>query len=182
VIGLWFAPLNASAQTPSTPAAAAADTSIQEPAVEELDAPETLHTIGGMPEGPTEYEYTSPLKKLGIGLGLGSYALSAASGLVYLIYVYPLQALFGSDRVETVMPWLLLPIIGPWMAQYEDSVKDSPVWRGILIGDAVLQATGLLLGLLGAALSGTRTVERSERSQFEVRWAVTNLTVTWRGM
>jgi hypothetical protein len=146
---------------------------------QELAAPETLHTIGGMPEGPLQYEYTSPLKKFGIALGLGSYAISAAAGLVYLIYVYPIQALFGNSRVETVMPWLLLPIIGPWMAQYEDSVKDSPVWRGVLIGDAALQATGLLVGLLGAALSGTREREPEEHSDLEVRWGLTGLTVTW---
>ncbi|HEY2736535.1 MAG TPA: hypothetical protein VGI70_21190, partial [Polyangiales bacterium] len=113
-------------------------------------------TMGGMPDDPRGEDYESPLKTIGIGLGGGSYVLSAGISLIYLVVVYPLQALFGSNKVEPVTLWLLLPIAGPWLAQYEDGVKNKPVWRGVLIGDAALQATGLVLGVIGAALSGRR--------------------------
>jgi hypothetical protein len=144
-------------RTPATPTVAEA-----EPSAEDFDNPprgSSSESMGGMPEGPRSVYYTSPLKTLGIGMGGGAYVLSAGAGLFYLVFVYPLQALFGSNKVEPVMLWMLLPILGPWMAQYEDLVKDQPFWRGVLIGDAALQATGLVLGLLGAALSGSRDIE-----------------------
>jgi hypothetical protein len=128
-------------------------------------------SMGGMPEGPRGEYYTSPLKTIGIGMGGGAYVISAFMGLFYLVFVYPLQALFGSNHVEPVMLWMLLPIIGPWMAQYEDLVKDKPFWRGVLIGDAALQATGLVLGLIGAALSGRRDIP-SESTGLELKVGV----------
>jgi hypothetical protein len=156
-------------RTPATPTAAEA-----EPSAEDFDTPPPgprTETMGGMPEGPRGEYYTSPLKTIGIGMGGGSYVLSAGAGLFYLVFVYPLQALFGSNKVEPVMLWMLLPIIGPWMAQYEDLVKDQPFWRGVLIADAGLQATGLVLGLIGAALSGRRDIE-SESTGLELKVGV----------
>lgn len=128
-------------------------------------------TIGGMPEMLGEEDYTHPLQTVGIALGANSYVISAGIGLIYLIVVYPLQALFGSNKVEPVTLWLLVPIAGPWMAQYEDLVKDKPGWRALLIADAGLQAVGLVLGLIGAALSGKRP-SRSESSGLELQLGV----------
>lgn len=144
-------------------------------------------SIGGMPDNPHgEYEnYTSPLKPLGTAMFAGGYVVNVAVSLVYLATVYPLQALFGSSKVEPVMLWLLLPIAGPWMAQYEDHVKDSIAWRAVLIGDAAIQATGLVLGLIGLALSGTRDVPRESGARLELHMGVagagmTGLTLTLR--
>jgi hypothetical protein len=157
---------------PREPAeAASADA---EPSAEELATPIAEprgESMGGMPDEPRGEYYTSPLKTIGIGMGGGSYVLSAGAGLFYLVLVYPLQALFGSNKVEPVMLWMLLPIIGPWMAQYEDLVKNQPFWRGVLIGDAALQATGLVLGLIGAALSGRRDIP-SESTGLDLKLGV----------
>jgi hypothetical protein len=146
-------------------------------------APETLpmpKSIGGMPDPPRgQYEYyTSPLKTIGTGMFAGGYVVSAGVSLVYLVFVYPLQALFGSSKVETVMPWLLLPIVGPWLAQYEDHVKHSPAWRAVLIGDAAIQATGLVVGLIGAALSGRRPRAPDRASRLELHVGVAGVGVT----
>jgi hypothetical protein len=142
----------------------------------------SLQSIGGMPEmSPRRIE--NPVKKLGIDLGVGFYALSALSSLVYLVAVYPLQAIFGSSRVEPVMLWLFLPIAGPWFAQYEDSVKDKPVWRGILIADACLQATGLVLGLIGAAIGDSYeypSSRQSRQNQLELKLGLTGMSLTYR--
>jgi hypothetical protein len=131
--------------------------------------------------------YTSPLKKFGIDLGLAPYALSALTGLMYLVFVYPVQSIFGSSSVEPVMPWLLLPIIGPWMAQYTRHVKDKPVWRAILIGDAALQATGLVLGIIGELLSGWRDPPKDSKTSLDLHLqlgvaggSVAGLTLTLR--
>ena len=119
-------------------------------------------TIGGMSEAAPEYEYTSPLKRIGLNLALGTYAVGAIVSVIYLVYVYPLVRLFGGSYFQTVMPWLLIPIVGPWMAQYEGAVKDQPAWRAVLIADAGLQAAGLVIGLLGVLLSGKRSAPVSE--------------------
>jgi hypothetical protein len=167
----WSA--RASAQTaPPTAAAPSAPQLLEGEPASEGQAPERHQTMGGMPEEPGGEYYTSPLKTIGIDMGGGSYAISACVGLFYLVFVYPFQALFGSNRVEPVMLWLLLPIAGPWMAQYEDLVKDKPGWRGVLIADAALQATGLVLGLIGAALSGRVSRESESTTGFELRLGV----------
>jgi hypothetical protein len=126
-------------------------------------------TIGGMPEPPRGYEYTSPLKTFGTDLGVGSYAIGALVAFVYLVAVFPTQALLGNGKPEPVLLWMLLPIVGPWMAQYEPAVKDKIVWRAVLIGDASLQATGLIVGLIGAALSGKRTRPATPSTSLELR-------------
>jgi hypothetical protein len=157
------------------------------PAAEDDEQAHPNHeSMGGMPDEAQGEDYESPVKTLGVGMGGSSYVLSAGAGLIYLIAVYPLQALFGSSKVEPVMLWMLLPIIGPWMAQYEHSVRDKPVWRGVLIGDAALQATGLVLGLIGAALSGRRAPS-SQHSGLDLHLGVAGggaigLTVSLRTM
>lgn len=125
--------------------------------------------IGGGPELVGSYYYNSPLKQFGSDLLVGSYALNLLVSIAYLAVVYPLQALFGSNKVEPVMLWNLLPIVGPWFAQYEDSVKSKPFWRVVLIGDAALQATGAVVGLIGLALSGERTRRPRAASAVELR-------------
>jgi hypothetical protein len=156
VITLWpphAAPLRAQDSAPSP----AAEPTPQPTAAEAGDESRPMPTtIGGMPGPPRGEMYTSPLQTIGVDIGLGTYALGAAASLIYLVFVYPLQALFGSNKVEPIMLWMLLPIAGPWMAQYESSVKGKPFWRGVLIADAGLQASGLVLGLIGYALSGRR--------------------------
>lgn len=137
----------------------------QEPSAESRPMPTN---IGGMPGSPRGEIYTSPLQTIGIDVGLGSYAIGAAASLIYLAFVYPFQALFGSSKVEPVMPWLLLPIVGPWMAQYTSPVEHKPFWRGVLIADAGLQAGGLVIGLIGYALSGRRPPP-SERAGIELK-------------
>jgi hypothetical protein len=130
-------------------------------------------TIGGAPEpARTEYYYNSPLKKIGSDLLFGGYALSVIVSVAYLAVVYPLQALFGSNKVEPVMLWMLLPIAGPWFAQYEDSVRSKPFWRVVLIGDSVLQASGIVVGLIGLALSGTRKLEAQSASRIRLNLGV----------
>lgn len=117
-------------------------------------------TLGGSRD-PVQgsYYYTSPVQTFGSDLFFGSYVLSALVSVVYLAVVYPVQALFGSNKVEPVMLWNLIPIVGPWFAQYEDSVRSKPFWRVVLVGDAVLQATGAVVGLFGFfALSGRRPI------------------------
>lgn len=184
VVGGLYASVACAQNTPATPSEAQeAEAPDQAQPAEALRARSS--TIGGMPE-LVEEEYTSPLETLGIALGGNSYVLSAGIGLIYLIFVYPTQALLGHGKVEPVALWLLLPIVGPWMAQYEDLVKDKPGWRGVLIADAGLQAVGLVMGLIGAALSGKRT-HTSETTGLELKWAVgssgaVGLTVTLRSM
>ena len=132
-----------------------------------LDMPET---VGGGHARAGSYYYTSPLKKLGTDLFVGSYVLNIFVSFAYLAVVYPVQALFGHSKVETVTLWMLVPIAGPWFAQYEDSVKSKPFWRVVLIGDAALQATGLVLGLIGIALSGKRELHpKAADSAVELR-------------
>lgn len=133
-----------------------------------------------MPEAPRVYYYTSPLKRFGVGLGVGTYALNLALGLGYFVYVYPVQALLGHSHVETVMPWLMLPIVGPWFAQYEDSVRDKPGWRGVLIADAALQAGCLVIGVIGALLSGPRVRAPERAAGFELRAGPSGVTLRWQ--
>lgn len=176
-ISLWAA-CNAtvSAQDPNDPAAP------------QLEAPSTLsssQTIGGMPDEPRSYQYTSPLKKLGFNIGVGTYAVTALVSIIYMIDVYPLQELFGDATFEPVMPWLLIPIAGPLIAQYEDHVIHKPGWRALLIGDAALQAGGVLIGLLGLILSGERTREPERASGFDLQLGaagvgLTGLTVSFK--
>jgi hypothetical protein len=123
--------------------------------------------IGGGPEPVRGTYYTSPLKKIGSDLFFGSYAIGAVISLAYLVGVYPVQALFGSSKLETVLLWTLVPIVGPWFAQYEDSVRSKLFWRVVLIGDAALQASGVVLGLLGLALSGRRKLEPATAARIE---------------
>lgn len=157
MITLWTTPAaRVTAQDSSAPLPAA-EPEPQPTAAEPGDESRPMPTtIGGMPGPPRGEMYTSPLQTIGVDIGLGTYALGAAASLIYLVFVYPLQALFGSSKVEPILLWMLLPIAGPWMAQYEDSVKAKPFWRGVLIADAALQASGLVLGLIGYALSGRR--------------------------
>jgi hypothetical protein len=127
---------------------------------------------GGMDPLGGSYYYTSPVQKLGSDLFFGSYILGALVSVVYLAVGYPLQALFGSNKVEPVMLWMLLPIIGPWFAQYEDSVKSKPFWRVVLVGDAVVQASGAVLGLIGFALSGRRAFAPQRATGVELKLGV----------
>jgi hypothetical protein len=145
------------------------------------EAPQWLNQSRQVPTmlgGATEYHYTSPLEKFGSDLFFGSYVLGAVVSLVYLAVVYPLQALFGSSKVEPVMLWMLLPIAGPWFAQYEDSVKSKPFWRVVLVGDAVLQASGVVLGLIGLALSGKRTIKPQASTRVELNLGVAGAGLT----
>jgi hypothetical protein len=166
-----------SAQAPPPPAAAAAVQS--DPA--SADAPESElanearpmpKTIGGGPEPVRGEYYTSPLKKFGSDFFLGSYILSAVVSAIYLAFVYPVQALSGHSKVEPVMLWLFVPIAGPLFAQTRASVESKPFWRVVLIGDAALQASGLVLGLIGTALSGRRSLEPRATSRIDVRLGV----------
>lgn len=143
------------------------------------------YVIGAMPEDPRGEYYESPLKKIGTDLFLAPYVIGAMAALIYLAVVYPVQALVGSSHVEGVMPWLLVPVLGPFMAQYTRHVKDEPGWRGVLIGDAALQATGAILGLLGEALSGWRELPPRSKAGLDLHFAMAGrgsavLSVTWR--
>jgi hypothetical protein len=147
-------------------------------AVELSEPPQIMSTTtGGMPEEHT-YIYTSPLKKIGLELGFGSYVVSALVGLIYVIDVYPLANLFGSMKFEPVMPWLMVPIAGPLIAQYQDHVVHKPGWRAVLIGDAALQASGLIIGVLGVLLSGERTREPGETGGLELHLGVAGMGMT----
>jgi hypothetical protein len=128
-------------------------------------------SIGGLPEPSRRKVGPHPLQTFGVDLGLGTYAVNAIVGLVYLASVYPVQALLGTSKVEPLALWLLVPIAGPWFAQYTHLVKGSPVARGILIADAGLQATGLVLGLIGAALSGGRSSSPTRAGRIELQLA-----------
>ena len=114
------------------------------------------YLIGNLPPDPRGSYYTSPLKKFGTDLGLAPYAIGAFTGLMYFVVVYPVQLIVGSSTPEPVMPWLLVPIVGPWMAQYTRHVRDKPFWRVVLVTDAALQVTGLVLAIVGELLSGWR--------------------------
>lgn len=133
------------------------------------DAPEV---IGGGSEHVGSYYYTSPLKKVGSDLFFGVYALNAFVSLGYLASVYPIRAISGSSKVEPVLLWMLLPIVGPWFAQYEDSVKSKLFWRVVLIGDSALQVGGIVVGLIGLALSGKRKFSQRADSGIELNLGV----------
>ncbi|HTU60376.1 MAG TPA: hypothetical protein VMF89_18120, partial [Polyangiales bacterium] len=150
------------AQPSSAPAAA--------PTREPEPMPSTL--VGGMDPLGGSYYYTSPLETFGTNLFLTPYVLGALTSLVYLAVVYPLQALFGSSKVEPVMLWMLLPVAGPWFAQYEDSVKSKPFWRVVLVGDAVVQAAGVVVGLIGYCLSGRRPIRPTQATGVELKLGV----------
>lgn len=137
-------------------------------------APEPTPTtlVGGMDPLGGSYYYTSPVETFGTNLFLTPYVLGALVSVVYLAVVYPLQALFGSNKVEPVMLWMLLPVAGPWFAQYEDSVKDKPVWRALLVGDAALQAAGVVVGLIGWCMSGRRPIRPTQASAVELKLGV----------
>lgn len=136
------------------------------PPDEALDMP---GMIGGGPQLVGSYYYTSPLKKFGTDLLVGVYALNVLVSIAYLAVVYPLQKLFGSTSLDPVMLWMLVPIAGPWFAQYEDSAKDKPLLRAILIGDAALQATGVVVGLIGLALSGKRQLRPETEGDVQLK-------------
>ena len=138
----------------------------QEPSHEAREMPTT---IGGGPQLVGTYYYTSPLEKFGSDLLVGSYALNLLVAIGYIAVVYPLGNLFGSSSFDPVMLWMLVPIAGPFFAQYEDSVKNKPFWRVVLIGDAALQATGLVVGLIGLALSGKRELRPAAHSGVELK-------------
>lgn len=128
--------------------------------------------IGGLPDRPRTYKYESPLLSFGKSLGFGIWGLNVMTSLVYLVFVYPVQALIGSRTPEPVMLWNLIPIVGPWFAQYSGHVKDSTPWRVVLITDAALQATGLVVGVIGALLSGRRTREPEQVKRFDLQLGV----------
>jgi len=151
----------------SAPAAPSGDAT-QSPPVTELDR----YNIGGLPEEPRGEYYQSPLKKFGYDLFLGTYALNALTSFVYFVVVYPVQLLVGSSKPQGAVPWLFLPVIGPWMAQYTDDVKDKLFWRVVFIADAGLQVTGLLIGLLGELLSGHREKPREPNAGLDVHFGV----------
>lgn len=134
-------------------------------------AESSSQSIGGLPEPSRRKVGPHPLQTFGIDLGVGTYAVNAIVGLLYLASVYPIQALLGTSKVEPLALWLLVPIAGPWFAQYTHLVKGSPVARGILIVDAGLQATGLVLGLIGAALSGGRSSSPTRAGRVELQLA-----------
>jgi hypothetical protein len=144
------------------------------PSSQPARAPEPMPTtlVGGMDPLGGSYYYTSPVETFGTNLFLTPYVLGALVSVVYLAVVYPLQALFGSNKVEPVMLWMLLPVAGPWFAQYEDSVKDKPFWRVVLVGDAVLQAAGVVVGLIGYCLSGRRPVRPARATGIELKLGV----------
>jgi hypothetical protein len=175
--GLWLVSAGAKAQeAPETlPEDAPNVTAVEDPSPSQE---QEYESIGGGPE-IRAYRHTNPVKKLGIDLGLGAYTVSALMGLIYLVAVYPAQAIFGSSKVEPVMLWMLVPIAGPWMAQYEDLVKDKWVWRGLLIADAALQATGLVLGVIGAIIGDSYSAPR-ERSRLELHLGISGVTLTYR--
>ena len=131
-----------------------------------------MHEAIGGGEPVRGMYYTSPLKKFGTDLFFASYAIGAVASIAYLGGVYPVQALFGSSKLEPVMLWMLLPVAGPWFAQYEDSVRSKLFWRVVLIGDAALQASGVVLGLIGMALSGRRKLEPTSSSGVEWKLGV----------
>jgi|GEM_PF-4254121 len=141
-----------------------------QPAREPEPVPTTL--VGGMDPLGGSYYYTSPVETFGTNLFLTPYVLGALASVGYLAVVYPLQALFGSNKVEPVMLWMLLPVAGPWFAQYEDSVKDKPFWRVVLVGDAVLQAAGVVVGLIGWCMSGRRAVRPARATGVELKLGV----------
>jgi hypothetical protein len=145
-----------------------------QPAQQPARAPEPMPAtmVGGMDPLGGSYYYTSPVETFGTDLFLGTYVLSALVSVGYLAVVYPLQALFGSNKVEPVMLWMLLPVAGPWFAQYEDSVKSKPFWRVVLVGDAVLQAAGVVVGLIGNCLSGRRPIRPTRASAVELKLGV----------
>ena len=149
-------------QPPTAPAA--------QPAREPEPMPTTLS--GGMDPLAGSYYYTSPVETFGTNLFLTPYVLGALASVGYLAVVYPLQALFGSNKVEPVMLWMLLPVAGPWFAQYEDSVKSKPFWRVVLVGDAVLQAAGVVVGLIGWCLSGRREIRPARATGVELKLGV----------
>jgi hypothetical protein len=90
------------------------------------EARDSPGTIGGGPQLVGSYYYTSPLKKFGTDMFVGVYALNALVSIAYLAVVYPLQKLFGSTSLDPVMLWMLVPVAGPFFAQYVDSAKDKP--------------------------------------------------------
>lgn len=149
-------------ESPETPARAHAKAPPNE-------AREMPQTIGGGPELVGTYYYTSPLKKFGTDLLVGSYALNVIIGIAYLAVVYPLEKIFGTTTLNPVMLWMLVPVAGPWFAQYEKSAKNKPFLRAVLIGDAALQATGLVVGLIGLALSGKRELRPAASSGVELQ-------------
>jgi hypothetical protein len=139
--------------------------------------------IGGGSEAPLKTHHTSPLESIGFGIGGSAYVLSAGVAFVYVTTVLPFGAIFAGAKVHPVLFWLFLPIGGPLFAQQDDSLKHQPVWRAILIGDGVLQGTGLVLGLIGVALSGSGS--RSSQPGFDVSLGVdgstaTGFTLRWR--
>lgn len=134
--------------------------------------PTPSQLVGGMDPLGGSYYYTSPVETFGTNLFLTPYVLGALVSVVYLAVVYPLQALFGSNKVEPVMLWMLLPVAGPWFAQYEDSVKSKPFWRVVLVGDAALQAAGVVVGLIGWCLSGRRPIRPTQASAIELKLGV----------
>jgi hypothetical protein len=133
------------------------------------------HAIGGGSEAPLQSHHTSPLESVGFGIGGSAYVLTAGVGFVYATTILPLTALFAGAKAQPVLLWLLLPIGGPLFAQENDSLKHKPVLRAFLIGDGVLQGAGLLLGLIGVALSGKNS--RNE-SGFDLSLGVPGSTAT----
>jgi hypothetical protein len=138
----------------------------------ELDPQRMPGTIGGGPELIGSYNYTSPLEKFGTDLLVASYALNVLISIGYLAVVYPLGKLFGDATLNPVFLWMFVPIVGPFFAQYTDAAKSKPILRAVLIGDSVLQATGLVVGLIGLALSGRREHHAAARSGVELKLGV----------
>jgi len=160
-----------SAQEEGQPAAVDVASDFEQPASGAATPTPTQPMPSALIMDPLEgsYYYTSPVQTFGTDLFLGTYVLGALASFVYLAVVYPLQALFGSNKVEPVMLWMLLPVVGPWFAQYEDSVRSKPFWRVVLVGDAALQAAGVVVGLIGYALSGRRPIRPARATSIELK-------------
>jgi len=172
VVYVWFLLLSAAdvatARAQTAPPPIAQDTATAAVPAASPPAPDVQSAAAPATAERPMRHHTSALLPLGIALGAGSYVVSAGVGLVYLVLVFPFQAAFGNDKAEPTALWLLLPIVGPFMAQKQELVRGESGWRGVLIADGVLQSTGLVLIIAGIALSGRRPDDSPERAGLQL--------------